>query len=432
MLEILPSSLSSRPATLPAQPRSRRRVCLIIDRIAGRSGGAERILIGTANALAARGHEVQILTHEPRGIPPFYPLAPGVVHTNIRRPKAVRNRLRRKLDELRDRLHARYKTPPFPFDHLLWFSKYGAFWRRLRAHLAVHEPDVAIAFLPPAITALGRAGPLPGLRRVASLHNVPEEDLTSPKRWDPSPLDRKRRMDALESCDAITVLLPEFRSWFPEALQARISVVPNPVPEVAPALIRNARRQKSVISVGRLSPVKCHDLLISAWAHLAPEFPDWELKIFGIGPSEGELAAQIEREGLAGKARLMGHTDAIEAEYLSASILCHPAAHEGWGLAVTEALATGLVPVGFADCPGVNQLIRDGETGILVPPPAAGGRAARVEALATALAGLMRDPERREKLGAAGPGSMVAFAPERIIDLWEGMLRSETARTEEG
>jgi glycosyltransferase involved in cell wall biosynthesis len=412
------------PAAASGRPRSRRRVCLIIDRIAGRSGGAERILIETANALTARGHEVQILTHEMRGIPPFYPLAPGVIHTNLRRPKAVRNRLRRKLDGLRDRLHARLGTLPFPLDHLLWASKYEAFRQRLGAYLAAHEPDVAIAFLPPAITALGRARPSPGLRRIASLHNVPEQDLKNPARWDPSPLDRRRRWEALAACDAVTVLLPEFRDWFPDALRARVSVLPNPVPQVPARLIGAARRQETVVSVGRLAPVKCHDVLIDAWARVAGDFPDWRLEIFGVGPSESALAGRIAEAGLEARVRLMGHTDAIRAEYLSASILCHPAAYEGWGLAVTEALAAGLVPVGFADCPGVNQLIRDGETGVLVSPGTT-GREGRVAALAEALSGLMADPDRRARLGAAGPDSMRAYAPERITDLWEDILYPE-------
>ncbi len=410
-----------REAGSPLRPR--RRICFVIDKLAGRSGGAERILIETANGLAARGHEVQILTHESRGIPPFYPLAPGIIHTNLRRPIAVRNRLRRKLDAARDRLHARYKAPPFPFDHLLWASKYGAFWRRLEAHLAAHQPDVAIAFLPPAISALGHARPSPGLRRVASLHNVPEQDYHNPERWDPSPLDRRRRWAGLVACDAVTVLLPEFRQWFPEDMRLRISIMPNPVPPVAADRIRAPARRKTVLSVGRLAPVKQQDLLIDAWAVLARRFPDWTLEIFGIGPDRGRLGRKIRKLDLEDRVFLMGHTAAIQEEYLTAGILCHPAEYEGWGLAVTEAMAAGLVPVGFADCPGINQLIHNGRTGVLVDP-GPGDREARIRALAEALASLMADPERRKQLGAAGPASMEGFAPERVIDLWENLLYS--------
>lgn len=404
-----------RPPAAPAPARIR--ACFVIDRLAGRGGGAERILIETANALAARGHEIQIVSHESQEGAPFYPLAFGVMHINLNRPKAVRNRLRRRLDALRARAHARYKTLPPPLDRLLWQSKYGAFHRRLEQHLEAHRPDVAIAFLPPAITALGRITPPGGMRRVASLHNVPEQDLTNPARWDPSPLDRRRRSAALAAHDTITVLLPEFRDWFAPDLQAKITVLPNPVPQVPARQVAEARREKVVLSVGRLAPVKRHDVLIEAWARLAREHPDWELRIFGTGPLRRTLGALIAERGLKDRVRLMGQTDAIGAEYLAASILCHPAEYEGWGLAVTEALAAGLVPVGFADCPGVNQLIETGRNGILVAPGSD-----RIGALAAALSELMAEPDLRETLGADGPRSVAAYAPDRVIDLWERIL----------
>ena len=198
----------------------RRRICFVVDKLAGRSGGAERILIATANGLAARGHEVQIVSHEPREDAPFYPLAFGVIHINLRRPNAVRSRLRRSLDRMRETLHRRLRSHAFPLDHLLWLSKHGAFWRRLERHLAAHRPDVAIAFLPPAITALGMVRPEAPLRRIASLHNVPEHDLANPARWDPNPLDRRRRMAALARMDAITVLLPSSATGFPSRCAA--------------------------------------------------------------------------------------------------------------------------------------------------------------------------------------------------------------------
>lgn len=401
-----------------AGPPPRLRLCFVIDKLAGRSGGAERVLIETANRLAERGHEVQIVSHEPRGGPPFFPPDFGVVHTNLRRPKAVRSRLRRRIDETREALHREVHSDVFPLDRALWLSKYGAFWRRLERHLAAHAPDAAIAFLPPAITALGLIRPSPGLRRIASLHNVPEQDLTNPARWDPSALDRRRRMAALGRMDRITVLLPEFRDWFPELLRGRVEIVPNAVRPISMARIRRRQpRQKTVLSVGRLAPVKRQGLLIEAWARLAGEFPEWRLKIFGVGPLAGELGARIAALGLGGQVGLMGHTEAIDEEYLDASLLAHPAEHEGWGLAVTEAMAAGVPAVGFADCPGVNQLILPGVNGLLVD-----GGGDRAAGLAAALGTLMRDEARRAALAEAAPATVRPYAPERVTDRWEALL----------
>lgn len=400
----------------------RRRICLVIDRIANRSGGAERVLVETANRLAARGHEVQVVTHETRRGGPFFPLDFGVVHTDLRRPQEARSRLRRRVDRWRESFQRRFETAAYPLDHAVWLSKHGAFWRRLERHLAAHQPDVAVAFLPPAIVALGLARPSPGLRRIASLHNVPAADLADPGRWDPSALDRRRRMEALARMDAITVLLPEFRDWFAPELAGRLAVVPNAVRPVPAARIAGQPREKLVLSVGRLAGVKRHGLLIEAWARLAAEFPDWQARIYGTGPLTEELSARIRDLGLTDKVLLMGHTDAIDEAYLAASILVHPAEHEGWGLAVTEAMAAGVPAIGFADCPGVNQLIRDGENGLLVP-----GGGDRAAALADALGGLMRDAPRRAALAAAAPATVRAYHPDRVTDRWEAVLSARAA-----
>jgi glycosyltransferase involved in cell wall biosynthesis len=402
----------------------RRRICFVIDRIARRSGGAERVLVETANALAARGHEMQIVSHEARRGGPFYPTAFGVIHSNLRRPDAVRSAPRRWLDRLREPLHREVRLYSFPVGNLLWLSKHGGFWRRLERHVEAHRPDVVIAFLPPAITALGQVRPSYPLRRVASLHNVPEQDLNNPERWDPSPLDRRRRMAALHRMDAITVLLPEFRDWFPEPLKSRVTVVPNSVRPLPPGRLGSRPRGKTVLAVGRLATVKRHDLLIEAWARLTGEFPDWQLRIFGTGPTVAELEAQVQTLGLAGSVHLMGHTGKIVDEYLAASVLAHPAAYEGWGLAVTEALAAGLPVIGFADCPGVNSLVVDGENGLLVP--AEGDRTAN---FAAALAHLMRDASLRTALGQAAPDSVSQYHPDRVADMWEAAaLGSPCAR----
>ena len=404
-----------------AAGRDRKKVCFITERIAGRSGGAERVLIETANAISERGHMVEIITYERDARPPFFPLKFGVTLTNIRRPDAVRGKLRLRFDRWRDEKHRVMPQDQsyyrFPMNHLAWLSKHGSFWRRLERYLNLHRPDVAIAFLPSAIVALGMVRPGYALRRIASLHNVPERDLCDPARWDPNPLDRKRRMSSLRHHDAITVLQPEFRNWFPDELTGKIAIIPNVVRPISAARIARHQREKTVLSVGRLASVKRHDTLIDSWAELADEFPDWTLKIFGRGPMQRQLGEQIRDLGLSGKVRLMGHTSRIDKEYLTASILAHPAEHEGWGLAASEALAAGLPVIGFADCPGINHLVRHETNGLLVSQ-----ESDRVQALAGALSLLMNNEDLRLKLGRAAPGTVQDYEPERVYDKWEQLI----------
>jgi glycosyltransferase involved in cell wall biosynthesis len=394
-----------------------RTVCFITERLAARSGGAERVLIETANAIAARGHRVEIVTHERDSRPPFYPLRFGVTHTNIRRSDAIRSKLRLRFDMWRDRMHRKLVSYRFPANRVVWLSKHGAFWRRLEGYINHYRPDVAIAFLPSSIVALGMIHPKYALRRVASLHNVPERDLCDPSRWDPNPLDRKRRMSSLRNHDAITILQPEFLDWFPAGLRERVAVIPNIVKPISAARIAQQTRQKTVLSVGRLAEVKRYGLLIDAWANVAEEFPDWTLKVFGKGPLERELAGQIEKLGLAGRVRLMGHTSRIDEEYLAASILAHPAEHEGWGLAASEALAAGVPVIGFAECPGINHLVQHGQNGLLISSESDG-----VTGLADALASLMGNEARRLELARAAPSTVTEYTAETVLDLWEAIL----------
>ena len=251
------------------------------------------------------------------------------------------------------------------------------------------------------------------------MHNVPERDLDDPLRWDPNPLDRERRMSSLRSHDAITVLQPEFRKWFPGDLGQKISVVPNVVRPISAARIARHTRDKTVLSVGRLASVKRHGTLIDAWARVADDFPDWTLKIFGRGPLQRELGEQIQKRGLSGKVRLMGHTSQIDKEYLTASILAHPAEHEGWGLAASEALAAGLPVIGFEDCPGINHLVQHEINGLLVPR-----ESDRVAALADALSTLMNNEDLRLEYGRAGPGTVRDYEPDKVYDRWEHLIRS--------
>lgn len=91
-----------------------------------------------------------------------------------------------------------------------------------------------------------------------------------------------------------------------------------------------------------------------------------------------------------------------------------PSACEGFGLTAGEALSMGLPAIGYQSCAGINELIKDGKTGLLV--------ADGVEPLADAMARLMRDRELRIKMGAAAREDMNQYSAEQIWSRWERLL----------
>ena len=420
----VPQDLSAMPELFPQPARacraSGKRIVFVIDRLAGRGGGAERVLTQVANALAARGHLIEIVTHERSKAAPFFALVPGVILTRLRPPRPY---WRAPFDKLRGPVERHGHHLP-GLRHLAWFSRHGGFWRRLARYLGVLRPDAVIAVMPPAITALSHAtrhlrrnGVM--IRTLAATHNTPEQDFCNPSRWGPGPLDRARRVAALQDMDRIAVLLAQYRDWYTPALRARITVIANPISPVALPMRADPASARRIVTVGRLAEVKRLDLLIDAFALLAPDFPDWQLHIYGEGLLHDSLSARIDRLSLGHAVTLMGQHRDMAQVYRNAALLAHPAEYEGFPLAVSEALAAGVPVLGFADCSGVNALVRHGVNGVLVPAPQGMTRAARVQAFAAALKGLMAAPAQRAALGAQGPDSMASYAPETIMDAWE-------------
>jgi glycosyltransferase involved in cell wall biosynthesis len=190
---------------------------------------------------------------------------------------------------------------------------------------------------------------------------------------------------------------------------ARIAVVPEPIDlaewrrrfDAAPAA-RGAGRP-IVLTVARLYPRKRVEDLLEAAALLRARIGDVQFRIVGEGPEGARLRAVHQRLGLGDTAVFLGHVsrDALALEYSRARCFCLPTVQEGFGLVFAEAMAAGL-PVVACRAAAVPELVRDGETGVLVPPrtPAA---------LATALERMLEDDRSRKEMGMAARARVEAL-----------------------
>ena len=207
------------------------------------------------------------------------------------------------------------------------------------------------------------------------------------------------------------------RAWLG---QGKVVVIPNAVQLKAGGAGANdptlhPPSAPHIIALGRLHPQKGFDLLIEAFARLAPRFPAWHVTILGEGPERPSLEARVAGLGLAGRVHLPGAAKApaalLRAAAAGGGVFAFPSRYEGFGLTLVEAMASGL-PVVAADCPhGPREILEGGAHGVLVPPENA-------EALAEALAALMADPARRASLAAAALARSATYAPDRIAPLW--------------
>ena len=78
-----------------------------------------------------------------------------------------------------------------------------------------------------------------------------------------------------------------------------------------------------------------------------------------------KLKNEIKNLGLESKVILCGETKQVTEKYNSASIFAFPSAYEGFSLALTEAMSSGLPVIGCKDCLSVSSLVEHGVNGLL-------------------------------------------------------------------
>lgn len=397
------------------------RVTLVIQKLVGLRGGAERIVIDLARELGRRGHHVTLATFEPAAGPPGYDAADLSLVDLF--PTSLRSVLRRsrasgRLESSESYASTRGNSPPI--SHLKWRLTHGLFARRLTRWLAEHPQDVVVGFLPPAISAVALAGDRLGAERprtIASTHNVPAEDFGPSARWDQNPVTRRTNLWALETVDVVTVLQEEFVEQLPVRARGHAIVLPNGVSRLAAPTDR--RREATILGVGRLTDVKRFDLLIEAFARIAQDVPEWEVSIYGEGTERADLEDLIARLDLQEQVHLRGTTAEIAEVYDRARILCHPARFEGFGLSIAEAIMHGVYVLASSACSGANRLVEDGASGVLVDEGAD-----PVAAFASGLRQLIDAPPAEPLRRAAAEQLADRLLPSRAFDLWERLLSS--------
>jgi glycosyltransferase involved in cell wall biosynthesis len=136
----------------------------------------------------------------------------------------------------------------------------------------------------------------------------------------------------------------------------------------AAVLSRRERQPRRILFVGRLSVEKNVDCVLRAVASVSAEFPAIECTITGAGPHLSSLKALASELGIANQVTFTGAVpfNTVLSLYESSDILVLASQTEGWGKAVAEAMAFGLVCIG-ANAGFSRKMLADGR-GVLVGP----------------------------------------------------------------
>jgi len=353
-------------------------------------GGAERVITLLASGLAARGHDVWLVTLARTG-EDFFPLDPRVRRLGLglmRDSGTVVQALRANVSRL----------------------------RRLRQVVRSIAPHAVISFMTSmnVLTLLACSG----LR----VRTVVSERI-DPDSHDVESFWARLRSFTYRRADAVVVQTEAAAQWFRKHLKRRLSVtvIPNPI---APAsdLERASMTvpQPFILAAGRLVHQKGFDILIRAFAVAARERGPLRLAIAGEGPESQALRDLAGELQLEDRVLFLGEVRELRALMRQADAFVLSSRYEGFPNVLLEALASDL-PVVATDCPGgPREILRGGEFGLLVP-------CEDTAALADALRRVATDSDLRRRLSANGTLASAPYDVGRVVARWEELLSASAS-----
>ena len=341
-------------------------------------GGAERVVCNLANHLVSHEHEVDIIT---MGDDSSFGL-----NEKIHRITLLYNHERR---------------------NVVVNSVIRLF--RLVGYLRKHKKNAFVVMLPATTILLLRLRCLIKGKIIASERSYPTNYSTK---------DQRRLRRVAKRADAWVFQTETTKSWYqPYLAGTQTVIIPNPINESFLRPIYGGERKQEIVTAGRLTMVKNHELLIKAFSKITHKHPAVRLIIYGDGNLLNDLKQKAKSLGVHDKVSFPGFVPWGEASKDSAMFVLSSNL-EGMPNSLMEAMALGL-PCVSTDCDGggARFLIEDGVNGLLVPKN-------DVEAMAAAMDKLLSNSVLSNQLGVEAHKISERLAPEKIYRRWEEYIIS--------
>lgn len=182
----------------------------------------------------------------------------------------------------------------------------------------------------------------------------------------------------------------------------------------------------NILWAGRMDAWKNLHILLAACAKLKQKGLKYNLSLIGDGPEKMRLQALTKDMGIQNEIQFYNYVSQDEVrELMQAShvYVLPSTSQEGWGAVLNEAMSEGCAVIGSTGAGASRILIKDGENGLLFPTGDS-------TALAEKLEFLVRNPEKRERMGRNAAKYMrevwsPAAGAERLVHLTHGLLRRE-------
>jgi glycosyltransferase involved in cell wall biosynthesis len=178
----------------------------------------------------------------------------------------------------------------------------------------------------------------------------------------------------------------------------------------------NLLNQKRIILVGSHSWNKGFDLALKIWSEVQPQFPNWQLDIFGKVDANQTFVKMAQEMNLK-NIQFHKPTKNIQQEYEKSAISILCSRSEGFGMVLIEAMTCGVPCVSF-DCPsGPGDIISNNEDGYLIPN-------GDLKAFETQLKDLMQNEEKRKQFGKKAKENVKRYSVEEVVKQWVELFKT--------
>jgi glycosyltransferase involved in cell wall biosynthesis len=230
-------------------------------------------------------------------------------------------------------------------------------------------------------------------------------------------------LDAMRGASAVTVVSQADKHYFEKLSPAMrgANIICNGVDTEAAAAATPLRRERPYIfCAARLSLFrKAIDLLIEAFALVAPRYPELDLIIAGDGPDREQVETTILQAGMGKRVELLGAWphEKLWALYKGAKLFAMPSRFpEGVPLVFLEAMACGTPVIGTRSG-GTPEVVPDGSVGILLERN-------EPEQWAAAMCSLLDNSELRKQMGERGRAVAEEFSWPKVAQRYVAVYRA--------
>lgn len=237
---------------------------------------------------------------------------------------------------------------------------------------------------------------------------------------------------AIAVSEGVQDFLIHKRSIAPHKLETLIIGLPlTSIDEYDLPAVREKRQQlgiaddeKIVCTVGRLDTQKGQVYLLEAAPTVLKAFPKTRFLIVGDGPDQEMLASVAKQSGIDSQVTFTGFRNDVPALLAMSDMVAMPSLWEGLPLALLEAMNLGKAVVG-TNAPGIVEVIKDGETGFIIPTEDA-------TELANKLILLLQDAELTKRMGEQGNQACKQYdiyhSVERLSEIYTDLVNNYQRR----